>query len=425
MAQPQPAQWQSAQRQSEDGSSGRRLQQTYQPFQAIGLTRNARRGSRPTLLDLSFDARPGQVTALLGPEGSGRSTALRLALGIEQGQGTALFHGRPYKRLAHPEREVGVVLGDAGRPAGHPGRRARAHLRMMAAAAGVPARRADQLLEQTRLGPAAEHRLRTYSPGMTRRLQLAQALLGDPCTLVLDEPTEGLSPKNVEWFHAFLRAFAAGGGAVLVTLRSPQEAAVLADRVVTLELGRLLADQPVEEFRRTRLRDEVSVRGPQVARLADVLAAAGATVRREGGNVISVEGMARTEVGELAFRHGILLHELADHVVEHAPVPPQPSTSPPPSVGAQIPPTAGSDALPEGDTGAEATEPTSARATVSLGPGETITTRMVVSAEPAESPAARAEVGGSAAPSVAVGQARRDTRVSEPLFRDDPADGAS
>ncbi|SEK87875.1 ATP-binding cassette domain-containing protein [Streptacidiphilus jiangxiensis] len=368
---------QTVQTQADEAARGQQVRQGHHPFQAIGLTKAGRRGRPPVLLDVSFDARAGQVTVLLGPEGSGRTTALRLALGLDKGQGAALFHGRPYRRLSRPEREVGVVLGEADRPAGHPGRRARAHLRMMAAAAGVPARRADQLLEQTRLGPAAEHRLRTFSPGMNRRLQLAQALLGDPGTLVLDEPTEGLSPKNVEWFHAFLRAFTAGGGAVLVTLRSPQQAAQLADRVVTIDLGRVLADQPVEEFRRTRLRDEVSVRGPQVGRLADLLSASGATVRHDGGNAIAVEGMARTEIGELAFRHGILLHELADHVVEHAPAP--------------------------GPRPAEPAGATLARASVALGPGETVTTHVIVPAEPGP----------------AVLPARRAPEVGEPLFDDE------
>ena len=285
-------------------------------FQAIGLTKSYRRGRSPAVLDLSFDARQGEVTALLGPVGSGRTTALQLALGLERGQGVALFDGRPYRRLRQPEQVVGAVLAEPpGRMHRHPGRRARAHLRMVAAAAGVSARRADQLLEQTRLAPAAEHRLRTFSPGMNRRLALAEALLGDPGTLLLDEPTHGLSPKNTEWFHAFLRAFAAGGGTVLVTLRHPQEAGVLADRVVTLELGCIRADQPIREFLRTRPLDEVSVAGPQVGRLADLLTEAGARVHRESGTRISVGGIARTEIGELAYRHGILLHELAGSAV--------------------------------------------------------------------------------------------------------------
>ncbi|MFJ4094999.1 ATP-binding cassette domain-containing protein [Kitasatospora sp. NPDC089913] len=291
-------------------------------IQITGLTKVHRGGGPPVLLDLTFEARPGAVTALLGPEGAGKSTALRLMLELERGRGVTLFDGRTYRRLRRPEREVGVLLsgpGDASGAAdlaGHPGRKARGHLRMLAAAVGAPARRADELLERTRLAAVAEQRLRTYSPGMHRRLALAAALLGEPGTLLLDAPTEGLSPRNVEWFHGFLRSFAADGGTVLVTTRTPQEASQLADRVVTLDRGRMAADQSVTDFRRTRLSPEVAVRGPQMARLADLLAGQGAQVRRDGGTELAVSGVGRTEIGELAYRHGILLHELADRVVE-------------------------------------------------------------------------------------------------------------
>ncbi|MGV9267150.1 ATP-binding cassette domain-containing protein [Kitasatospora sp. NPDC003701] len=289
-------------------------------IQITGLTKVYRRGGPPAVLDLTFDARPGAVTALLGPEEAGKSTALRLMLELERGQGVTLFEGRTYRRLRRPEREVGVLLpgpGEAGEAvAGHPGRKAVSHLRMLAAAAGVPARRADELLEQTRLAAVAGQRLRSFSPGMHRRLALAAALLGDPGILVLDAPTEGLSPRNVEWFHSFLRSFGVAGGTVLVTTRTPQEAARLADRVITLDRGRLVADQEVAEFCRTRLSPEVAVRGPQMARLADLLSGQGAAVRRDGGAGLAVSGIGRTEIGELAYRHGILLHELADRVVE-------------------------------------------------------------------------------------------------------------
>ncbi len=285
-------------------------------IQITGLTKIYRRGRPPALLDLTFDTRPGMVTALLGAEDAGKTTALRLMVELERGQGITLFNGRTYRRLRRPEREVGVLL-PAGQPvAGHPGRRARSHLRMLAGAVGVPARRADELLEQTRLATVANHRLRSFSPGMHRRLALAAALLGSPGTLLLDCPTEDLSPRNTEWFHSFLRSFTVTGGTVLVTTRTPQEAAVLADRVITLDRGRLLADQPVTEFRRTRLHPEVAVRGPQMARLADLLTEQGAQVRRDGGAGLAVSGVGRTEIGELAYRHGILLHELADRVVE-------------------------------------------------------------------------------------------------------------
>jgi ABC-2 type transport system ATP-binding protein len=280
-------------------------------IQAIGLTKSYRRRTH-ALVDLSFEAVPGRITVLLGPGGAGKTTALLLMVGQLRGKGSVLFDGRPYHRIRRPERQVGVVLPESDGPPGHPGRRARNHLRMLAAAAGVPAPRADELLEQTRLTPAADHRLRSFSPGMSRRLQLAAALLGDPHTLLLDDPTAGLSPKNAEWFHAFLRAFAASGGTVLLTTTDAEEAAALGDRVLSLHQGRLLDDQPVAEFVRTRLRGEVAVRGPQVGRLADLLLAAGADVRWEAGNRILVSGAARTEIGELAYRHGILLHELAD-----------------------------------------------------------------------------------------------------------------
>ncbi|QKW21893.1 ATP-binding cassette domain-containing protein [Kitasatospora sp. NA04385] len=284
-------------------------------IQITGLTKAYRRGRPPALLDLTFDARPGMVTVLLGDEGAGKSTALRLMVELERGHGLTLFDGRTYRRIRRPEREIGVLL-PAGRPeAGHPGQRARAHLRMLAGAVGVPARRADDLLEQTRLAAVADHRIGTFSPGMHRRLALAAALLGNPSTLLLDAPTEGLSPSNEEWFGAFLRSFALSGGTVLTTTRAPEEAAALADRVITLDTGRLAADQPVAEFRRTRLYPEVLVRGPQMARLADLLVAQGGQVRRDGGAGLAVSGIDRTEIGELAYRNGILLHELADRVV--------------------------------------------------------------------------------------------------------------
>ncbi|MGW2376057.1 ATP-binding cassette domain-containing protein [Kitasatospora sp. NPDC001683] len=293
-------------------------------IQITGLTKIHRKGAPPAVLDLTFDARPGMVTVLLGDEGAGKSTALRLMLELERGQGVTLFDGRPYRRIRRPEREVGVLLPGPGEGvaavAGNPGRKARGHLRMLAAAVGVPVRRADELLEQTRLAAVAEQRLRTFSPGMHRRLSLAAALLGDPGTLLLDAPTEGLSPRNVEWFHSFLRSFAVAGGTVLVTTRTPREAAQLADRVVTLDRGLLVADQPVAEFRRTRLSPEVAVRGPQMTRLSDLLVSQGAEVRPDGGAGLAVAGIDRTEIGELAYRHGILLHELADRVVEQ-PVP--------------------------------------------------------------------------------------------------------
>ncbi|WP_405868748.1 MULTISPECIES: ATP-binding cassette domain-containing protein [unclassified Streptomyces] len=284
-------------------------------IQAFGLTSIPRNELPPAVDDVSFDARAGRVTALLGLPGAGKTTALKLMLELQQGRGITYFRGRPLHRIAHPSREVGVLLGDVP---GHPARTVRGHLRMLCAAAGVTVRRADEVLEVVGLVSLRDERLGTLSRGMDRRLGLACALLSDPHTLVLDEPAEGLSTRETRWLYDMLRAHAAQGGTVLVTTADPKEAARSADRVVTLEQGRLVADQEADDFARTRLRPRVAVRSPHVARLAALLtkearsAQRSVEVVREGGNRLSVYGSSCADVGETAFRHGILVHQLAD-----------------------------------------------------------------------------------------------------------------
>ncbi|MEU3861937.1 ATP-binding cassette domain-containing protein [Streptomyces sp. NPDC028722] len=291
-------------------------------IQAFGLTSNSRKAQPPALDDLSFEARAGHVTALLGGAGAGKTTALKLMLELQHGRGITYFRGRPLHRIAHPSREVGVLLGDVP---GHPARSVRGHLRMLCAATGVPARRADEVLEVVGLVSLREERLGTLSRGMDRRLGLACALLPDPHTLVLDEPTDGLSAREAEWLHGMLRAHAAQGGTVLFTTAEPKEAARTADRVVTLDDGRLVADQEAREFARTRLRPRVAVRSPHAARLAALLSKEARTTRRsvevvrENGNRLSVYGSTTADVGEIAFRHGILVHQLADEVGDMGP----------------------------------------------------------------------------------------------------------
>ncbi|TDC79462.1 ABC transporter ATP-binding protein [Streptomyces hainanensis] len=289
-------------------------------IQAIGLTSASRRGRSPAVEDLSFEARPGHVTVLLGPPGSGKSATLRLMLQLSPGRGVALFRGRPIARVPHPSREIGALLGDVP---GHPRRTAAGHLRMLGAAAGVPAERADEALEGVGLGGLAGQRLGTLSRGMDRRLGLAAALLGDPHTLVLDEPSLGLAARETAWLHGLLRERAERGGAVLLTTRDVAEAVGVADRVVTLDTGRLVADQTGADFARTRLRPRVAVRTPHAERLAAALtgesrAAAGVEgerrveIVRESGNRLSVYGSSCAAVGEVAFRHRVLVHQLAD-----------------------------------------------------------------------------------------------------------------
>ncbi|MEV5955996.1 ATP-binding cassette domain-containing protein [Streptomyces sp. NPDC051987] len=291
-------------------------------IQAFGLTSNPRKAHPPAVDDVTFEADAGRVTALLGETGAGKTTTLRLMLELQQGRGLTYFRGRPLHRIAHPAREVGVLLGDVP---GHPSRSVRGHLRMLCAATGVPARRADEVLEAVGLVSLCEERLGTLSHGMDRRLGLACALLPDPHTLVLDQPTDGLPTREAHWLHRMLRAHAAQGGTVLFTTADPKEAARAADRVVTLKTGRLVADQEAREFARTRLRPRVAVRSPHADRLAAVLgkeARAGrrsVEVVREGGNRLSVYGSTTAEVGEAAFRHGILVHQLADETGDMGP----------------------------------------------------------------------------------------------------------
>ncbi|MEV6054082.1 ATP-binding cassette domain-containing protein [Streptomyces sp. NPDC052107] len=291
-------------------------------IQAFGLTSNPRKAHPPAVDDVSFAARPGHVTVLLGGAGAGKTTALRLMLELQPGRGITYFRGRPLHRIAQPAREVGVLLGDVP---GHPARSVRGHLRMLCAASGLPARRADEVLEVLGLVSLREERLGTLSRGVDRRLGLACALLPDPHTLVLDEPADGLSVREAQWLHVTLRAHAGQGGTVLFTTADPKEAACTADRVVTLDGGRLVADQAASEFARTRLRPRVAVRSPQAARLAALLAKEARTARRsvevvrEGGNRLSVYGSTTADVGETAFRHGILVHQLADEIGDMGP----------------------------------------------------------------------------------------------------------
>lgn len=282
-------------------------------IQAIGLTSASRGEEPPAVDDLSFDARPGEITVLLGDGGAGKSTVLRLMLELEPGRGITLFGGRPLHRHTHPANAVGVLLGEVP---GHPSRTARGHLRMLAAAAGAPAERADQVLEIVGLRETAGRRLSTFSLGMDRRLGVAAALLGDPPALLLDDPAQGLSPHDTAWLYGLLKAYAARGGAVVVTCADPKAAGRLGDRVVTLDKGRLVADQSAHEFGCRRLRPYVAVHSPQAERLGLLLTDDGTEITHESGSRIRVHGATTAQVGETAFRNGILLHRLADEVAD-------------------------------------------------------------------------------------------------------------
>lgn len=287
-------------------------------LQAIGLTSARHRGLPPAVDDLTFEAGSGSVTALLGPPGSGKTSALRLMLELEPGRGITYFRGRPLHRVAHPAREVGVLLGDVP---GHPARTVRGQLRMLCAAAGVPASRADEVLDAVGLVGLGDQRIGTLSLGMDRRLALASALLADPHTLILDEPAQGLGAREADWLHGMLRSHADRGGTVLYTTQDPKEAARSAGHVVTIDSGRLVADQEAADFSRTRLRPRVAVRSPHAARLAAIVSREARAARRSvevvteaSSSRLSVYGSSCAEIGDTAFRHGLPVHQLADEV---------------------------------------------------------------------------------------------------------------
>ncbi|MFI6966015.1 ATP-binding cassette domain-containing protein [Streptomyces sp. NPDC050255] len=292
-------------------------------LQAIGLTSARHRGLPPAVDDLTFEAGSGSVTALLGPPGSGKTSALRLMLELEPGRGVTYFRGRPLHRVAHPAREVGVLLGDVP---GHPARTVRGQLRMLCAAAGVPASRADDVLDAVGLVGLGDQRIGTLSLGMDRRLALASALLADPHTLILDEPAEGLGAREADWLHGMLRSHADRGGTVLYTTQDPKEAARSAGHVVTIDSGRLVADQEAADFSRTRLRPRVAVRSPHAARLAAIVSREARAARRSvevvteaSSSRLSVYGSSCAEIGDTAFRHGLPVHQLADEVGDTGP----------------------------------------------------------------------------------------------------------
>lgn len=275
-------------------------------IEAQELTR--RYGNAVAVDDLSFVVKPGQITAFIGPNGAGKSTALRLMLQLERGGGRTLFCGKRYRDLRHPAREVGAWLG-AGPSC--PTRRARTELRMLAVAHRIKRARVDEVLELVGLTPVAGSRVGTLSAGARGRLGIAGALLGDPHTLVLDEPTAGQDPEGARWLPEFLRAFARQGRTVLIAGHGLTELTDCADRVLAIARGRLVVDESAADFRARATNTQVSVRTPQVDRLAELLRAEGLVVQPRGGAFLAVTGADRARVGEIAFRGGVLIHELA------------------------------------------------------------------------------------------------------------------
>ena len=257
--------------------------------------------------DLSFDIDEGKVVGFLGPNGSGKTTTLRSLVGlVTPTSGTATVNGLPYGELREPLSQVGVMLEAAS----HPARTARNHLRVLAAEGGIPLSRADELLELVDLGGAARRRSGGFSLGMTQRLGLAAALLGDPRILVLDEPANGLDPEGIRWLRDFLRTLAAEGRTVLLSSHVLSEVAQTVDEVVVINHGRLITHSPLSALSAGG-GPRVRVRSPQLGELAAVLAEWGFDAIHDGPETLVVAGSTQESIGQLAFDHGVVLYEIA------------------------------------------------------------------------------------------------------------------
>lgn len=277
-----------------------------------GLTK--RFGRHVAVDDLAFTVATGRVTGFLGPNGSGKSTTMRCMVDLDHADaGTVRFDGRPFRSIERPIREVGLLL-DAAYV--HPARSGRNHLRWLAASNGIPSARVDEVLAMVGLTDAADKRVRSYSLGMKQRLGLAAALLGDPATVILDEPANGLDPEGIRWIRDMLRFLAREGRAVFVSSHQLSEMSLMAEDLVVIGRGHLIDQCTVDEFVRRNTSRRIRLRSPRIGDLPDQLRALGATVESGrpdvDGQEILVTGPTIETVGDTAAAHGIVLHELTE-----------------------------------------------------------------------------------------------------------------
>jgi ABC-2 type transport system ATP-binding protein len=273
--------------------------------EAIGLGKTY--GSTRAVDALSFELRPGMVTGFLGPNGAGKSTTMRLMLGLDGGDGTTLWDGKPLVEHEHATRVVGAHL-DA--KFFHPSRTARNHLRMLATEASIPASRIDEVIRLVGLDEVATKRPSGFSLGMGQRLGLAGAILAAPKVLLLDEPANGLDPQSIQWLRDFLRHYAGQGNTVFVSSHLLSEMSLMADHLVVIAAGRLIADESLDDFVARSTRNDVLVRCSDPAALAAALAAEGVVASSEGPDGLAVQTADTDRVGDVAFRAGVAVREL-------------------------------------------------------------------------------------------------------------------
>ena len=273
---------------------------------AQGLSKHY--GDRKALDDVSFAVRPGLVTGFLGPNGAGKSTTMRLIVGLDRAtSGDVTINGKHYADHTAPLREVGVLL-DA--KAVHRGRSAFDHLLAMGATHGIGRSRVREVIALTGLESVAKRRVGGFSLGMGQRLGIAAALLGDPATLILDEPVNGLDPEGVVWVRNLARHLAGEGRTVFLSSHLMSEMAQTADHIIVLGRGRVIADAPVGDILALAKGDGVRVRTPDAAQLSSLLQSSEVTVTGTAADLIEVHGLPSARIGEIAAGAGVVLHEL-------------------------------------------------------------------------------------------------------------------
>jgi ABC-2 type transport system ATP-binding protein len=275
-------------------------------IESRGLTKDY--GATRAVDELTFTVRPGMVTGFLGPNGAGKSTTMRLILGLDRPtKGDVTVNGKRYREFPAPLHEVGAVLEARSV---HGGRSAYAHLLALAQTHGIARRRVDELIDLVGLHSVANKRAGQFSLGMGQRLGIAAALLGDPSTLLLDEPVNGLDPEGIQWIRNLLKALAAEGRTVFVSSHLMSEMALTADHLIVIGRGRLIADASVAEVVRQASGNVVRIRSPQATRLRELLLGPTISVTSVAQDILEVSGLTSAQVGEVALQNGIVLHEL-------------------------------------------------------------------------------------------------------------------
>jgi ABC-2 type transport system ATP-binding protein len=267
-----------------------------------------RYGKKTAVDGLTFAVEPGMVTGFLGPNGSGKSTTMRLILGLHSPTaGSATVNGKRYATHRAPLHEVGVLLEAR---AVHPGRSAYDHLLAQAQTEGIPRARVNELVEFVGLQDVAKKRVGQFSLGMGQRLGIASALLGDPATLILDEPINGLDPDGIHWMRGLLRTLATEGRTVFLSSHLMSEMALTADHLIIIGRGRLIRDISVDDFVSESSKQIVRVRSPQADQLRGLVVAQHGSVTTEEPGVLSIEGLPADRIGRIAAANGIVLAEL-------------------------------------------------------------------------------------------------------------------